>query len=63
MVEKLKKNLQEKYKSYIFKQYNQVSVSRYGSNKDLLFNGLKLIKIDWNVEIFFALNGNKQKYS
>ena len=61
MVEELKKTREEKTGPTPLDKAIKLLVNRYGSQKDLLSNGLKLMKDDRNVGIFLALDGDNQK--
>lgn len=61
MVEELKKTREENTGPTPLNNAIKLLVSRYGSDKDLLSNGLKLMKDDQNVGIFLALDGDNQK--
>ncbi len=61
MVEELKKTREENTASTLLNKAIKFLVSRYGLHKNLLSNGLKLMKYDRNVGIFLALDGDNQK--
>lgn len=61
MVAELKKTREENTGSTPLNKAIKPFVSRYGSHKDLLSNGLKLMEDNWNVGDFLALDGDNQK--
>lgn len=61
MVGELKKTREENTGPTPLNNAIKLLVSRYGSDKDMLYNGLMLMKDDRNVGIFLALDGDNQK--
>lgn len=61
MVEELKKTCEEKTGPILLDKAIKLLVSRYGLQKDLFSNSLKLMKDNQNMGIFFALDGDNQK--
>lgn len=61
MVEKLKKTCENKTGTTPLDKIIKLLVDKYGGQKSLLFNRLKLIKDNQNVGIFLVLDGDNQK--
>ena len=61
MVGELKKTREENTGPTPLNNAIKLLVSRYGSDKDMLYHGLMLMKDDRNVGIFLALDGDNQK--
>lgn len=61
MVKELKKTREENIGPTSLNNGIKLFINRYRSSKDLLSNGLKLIKNNQKMGIFFALHSDNQK--
>lgn len=58
IVKRLKKTCKKNTNSIFLNNIIKFFMNRYGSNKNLLFNSLNLMKNNHNMGIFFTLDGN-----